>query len=281
MPKCPAVLFLLVLLFPFGSVAQIDTSASLPPGSELTAWETLAKDGSSLLGAAGFIATAPLRWEKTDWATLGGVAVLTGAAALLDDETFGLMNRNRNSLNDRLEKLTVWYGIDVNIILFAGGFYTAGLLAPNRWMRETGFLVGTSMILSGAVSGVVKAVTGRARPYLGLGNHDFHPFTLWDNDFHALPSGHTIVAFSASTVLARRIGNPWATAGLYTLATGTALSRTYSRNHWFSDIVMGGLLSTFISDSIVRWYERGETTSANVGLNVVPWPGGVTVVISL
>jgi len=266
-----AVLFLFFLLYlPSHMSAQSDTISLV---------RTAGQDGLTILHAAGYVFSGPTRWEGSDWAKAGGMLALTGGAALLDDEWYSLMDRNRNSLNDHLADVTVLYGDAAGIVLFAGGFYATGLFARSTWLRETGLLVGTSILLSGAVSTITKTIVGRARPYTGLGNHEFKPFTFTDEDYLSFPSGHTVVAFSISTVLSRRIGNPWATVGLYALATGTAVSRTYTRNHWLSDVVCGGILSTLISNSIVSWYERGgKDASPDLGLNIEPIPGGIAVV---
>ncbi len=264
-----SVLFFLLLAVPSISSSQSDT-ASLA--------RTVGQDGLTFLHAAGYVFSAPARWDGADWLNAGGTVAITGMAALLDDEVLDLMDRNRNSLNDGLEKAVVRYGEAGTILLFAGGFYATGLFVRNAWLRETSLLVGTSVLLSTAVSTIIKVVSGRARPYMGLGNHWFEPFTVSNEDFFSLPSGHTVTAFSTSTVLARQIGNPWATAGLYALATATALSRTYSRNHWFSDIVCGGILSTLITNSIVSWYEGRQGKSQNLGLKVEPGPGGIAVI---
>jgi hypothetical protein len=267
MHRLRTVLFL--ILFPFlPSIANAQSDT-------LTLVETAGRDGLTVLHAAGYVFSGPTRWEGSDWAKVGGLFGLTGGAALLDDEFLGVMDRNRTSLNDRLADVSVRYGDIAGIALFAGGFYATGLLAHNTWVRETGLLVGTSVLLSGAVSTITKTIVGRARPYTGLGNHTFKPFTFIDEDYLSIPSGHTVVAFSISTVLARRIGNPWATAGLYTLATGTALSRNYTRHHWLSDVVCGGILSTLISNSVVTWYERGDGGGPATGLNIEPRPGGI------
>jgi membrane-associated phospholipid phosphatase len=52
-------------------------------------------------------------------------------------------------------------------------------------------------------------------------------------------SGHTALAFSFATSLSQEIHRPWATAGLYTLATATALSRVYQNQHWANDVLIG------------------------------------------
>ncbi|RPH35704.1 phosphatase PAP2 family protein [bacterium] len=270
MRRYPTVLFFLLFL----SIPSIASSQS----DTVSLARTAGQDGLTVLHAAGFVFSGPARWDGSDWLKAGGTVALTGAAALLDDEGLSLMDRNRNSLNDRLEKVFVNYGDIGGVLAFAGGFYVTGLLTRHTWLRETGLLVGTSVLLSGTVSTIMKVVGGRARPYMNLGNHYFKPFTLTNEDYISFPSGHTIVAFSTSTVLARQIGNPWATAGLYALATATAVSRTYSRNHWFSDVVCGGIISTLISNSIVSWYERGQETSPLLGLTIEPGPGGISVI---
>lgn len=265
----PVVLFLFLFLYiPSVSRAQSDT---------LSLVRTAGEDGLTILHAAGYVFTGPTRWEGSDWAKVGGLVALTGGAALLDDEWHGLMDRNRNKVNDRISDVAVQYG-DAGGLVLVGGFYVAGLFTRNTWLRETGLLAGTSILFAGAVSTITKTIVGRARPYTGLGNHEFKPFTLADEDYLSFPSGHTVVAFSISTVLSRRIGNPWASVGLYALATGTALSRNYTRHHWLSDVVCGGVLSTLISNSIVSWYERGKDGSPGLGLNIEPRPGGIALI---
>jgi membrane-associated phospholipid phosphatase len=267
----PVVLFLFLLLhLPSISHAQTDTVSLM---------RTAGQDGLTVLHAAGHVFTGPTRWEAADWAKFGGLAAATGAAALLDDEWFSLMDRNNNSQSDRLSDVVVQYG-DAGGLVLVGGFYVTGLLARNTWLRETGLLAGTSILMTGALNTIIKTIVGRARPYLGLGNHEFKPFTFSDDDYLSFPSGHTIVAFSISTVLSRQIDNPWATVGLYTLAAGTAWSRTYTRHHWLSDVVCGGVMSTLISNSIVSWYKRGTDDSPGLGLNIVPGPNGIAVIYS-
>ena len=265
----PVVLFLFLCLYlPSISNAQSDT---------LSLAHVAGQDGLTVLHAAGYVFTGPTRWGGSDWAKFGGMAALTGGAALLDDEWLSVMDRNRNKVNDRVSDVVVQFG-DAGGLVLVGGMYVTGLFARNTWLRETGLLAGTSILMAGAVNTVMKTIVGRARPYTGLGNHEFKPFTISNDDYLSFPSGHTVVAFSLSTVLSRRIGNTWASIGLYALATGTALSRNYTRNHWLSDVVCGGILSTLISDSIVSWYEREKGGPPGLGLNVLPGPGGIAIV---
>ena len=253
--------------------AQTDSMAA---GKERSLCGTIGKDGRTALRAAGVIFSAPLRWDGNDWLLASGIVVTTGAVSLLDRDVSTLMDNNRTPLNDDLQKVAVQYGDGLNILVLVAGTYATGLLIDDDWLRETAVLTGTSVLISGTISTLAKMAVGRARPYAGLGNHHFHPFNLKD-EFHSFPSGHTMTAFSVSGILAARIKNPWASVGLYGLATLSSVSRLYSRDHWLSDIVFSAAYSTAIAHSIVDWFEKGEGRNADAGLRIVPGPGYVVV----
>jgi membrane-associated phospholipid phosphatase len=42
---------------------------------------------------------------------------------------------------------------------------------------------------------------------------------------------------------------------LYGLACLTALSRVYTDQHWFSDVVFGGIFASAVGRSLVLWHE--------------------------
>ena len=163
------------------------------------------------------------------------------------------------------------------IALSAGG-YIAGLAFDERWLRETSFLAGSAILMAGAVSTVTKIVVGRARPYMDKGHMTFRPFTFPVENYASFPSGHTIVAFAFSGVLAERINNTWASIGLYGLAAGCGISRMYTDEHWISDVAFGAVISVSISHSLVRWFESGADSPRESGLRVLPGPQSITLV---
>ena len=95
---------------------------------------------------------------------------------------------------------------------------------------------------------------GRARPATGEGHLSFRPFTF-DNEYASFVSGHSFSGFGMSNVMARQIDRWWASAVLYSLASVTALSRTYSDRHWLSDIIVGSILGYAASTTIWHWHE--------------------------
>ncbi len=222
--------------------------------------------------------SSSLRWQGDDWLIAGGVASGTFLSSFADEEVFRLMSRNKNSQNDALQKIAVEYGSGLNVVLFTGAMYGAGLLFENTWLRETSVLMASALSVSVLTESALKIIVGRARPYTGLSHDQFRPFNA-RADFVSFPSGHTVVAFTLSAVLSERIKNTWASIGLYSLATLTAMSRMYSRDHWLSDCVFSGALSVFTARSVVKWYEGGmKEEDGSTGLHFIPQSNGLMVV---
>ena len=214
--------------------------------------------------------SSPLRWQRDDLFIAGGVVGGTFLSSLADEEVYRVMNRNRNSQNDGLQKVVVEYGSGLNVVLFTGAMYGAGLVFENTWLRETSVLMASALSVSVVTETALKIVVGRARPYTGLAHDQFRPFNA-RADFVSFPSGHTVVAFTISAVLSERIKNTWASVGLYSLATLTAVSRMYSRDHWLSDCVFSAALSIFTARSVVQWYEGGmKEEDGSIGLQLIP-----------
>jgi membrane-associated phospholipid phosphatase len=255
--------------------AQSDTAISTRGERSLSG--TVLHDGGNALKLAGRAFTAPLSWDGSSWLLAGGAIGVTGLASLVDYDVARRLEQSVSSRNDRLAEIGSAYGNGLNVTLAIGGLYTIGLVVQERWLCETMMLAGTAAFVAATFSTVTKIAVGRARPYAEKGHWSFTPFTLSD-DHHSFVSGHTVTAFAISSVLAERIGNPFATVGLYLLATGTAWSRLYYREHWFSDVVPAALLSISIGRSVVQWYEDGEGKNDAVGLEIVPSPNAVTVI---
>ena len=200
----------------------------------------------------------------------------TTIAYAADNEVFDLMNRNRTPLNDDITKVAVEYGSGY----FAAGLplvmYGTGFILRDKWVRETAMLMGTTVLLTSALTTVGKIVIGRARPYTGFGRHEFKPFNAHE-DFVSFPSGHTTAAFALSAALAARIKNPWVSIGLYGVASAAAVSRLYSHDHWLSDVVFSAAYTTAVANSIVHWFERGDEAGAHT-VNVIPSGNGIRVV---
>lgn len=148
-----------------------------------------------------------------------------------------------------------------------GGLILYGLAAKKPGVLHAGYRVGASVILAAAVTQVFKYSFGRVRPDDTNDQWNYQPFSgnasMW--------SGHTATAFSFATALSQEIHKPWATVGLYALATGTAWARVYENRHWVSDVAVGaavGIASAKLATG--RWTIFGLRAPAPLAT-----PGGL------
>ena len=273
-------LIAIVLLIASVATAQTDTTASAvsEPCSRPTVFSTIHNDGIRGLHTMGKVLAAPTRWQGADLLVAGGIAGGTALCYSLDDKAYKLMERNHSTFNDDATKITVEYGSGYFAVGVPATLYLSGLLLKDTWIRETAVVVGSTVLLTSAITTVGKIMIGRARPYTGFGRATFKPFKATD-DYMSFPSGHTTAAFALSASLAARIKNPWATAGLYGLAAAAATSRLYTRDHWLSDVVFSAAYSTAVAHSIAKCYENDESKNeGGSSLQVIPTEGGVRVV---
>jgi hypothetical protein len=175
-----------------------------------------------------------LRWWH-GLIAVGGYAALTQ----LDDEIQDFVQDNRAGGSDDLSRVVRQFG-QAEIYATVGlGVLAGGLVAGDREMRDAGVRISSSLAMTAVVVTVGKFVAGRSRPSrAGSNADDFEPFS----GNTSAPSGHSAMAFALATAVSEEVHNPWATAGLYLLATGTAWSRLNDNVHWFSDVVAGAAI---------------------------------------
>jgi membrane-associated phospholipid phosphatase len=132
--------------------------------------------------------------------------------------------------------------------------YAIGLLRKDSYATHTALLAGEAVADSEIIATALKTATRRSRP-------DYVPSTgnLADTWFESpggvglgrgsFPSGHTIVAFSVATVMARRYGKThrWVPYVAYGLAATIGLSRMSTLNHFPSDVFLGAALGYSVS----------------------------------
>jgi membrane-associated phospholipid phosphatase len=127
----------------------------------------------------------------------------------------------------------------------------AGLIGGDADLTRAGGRLAATLLLAGGTSTIAKLALGRPRPSESLDVDGYSPFSGQD----AMPSGHTTMAFALATALADDIHRPWATVGLYTLATGVGWSRINDNRHWLSDVA-GGAIVGITSAKLVNGHWR-------------------------
>ena len=88
-----------------------------------------------------------------------------------------------------------------------------------------------------------------------------------------MPSGHSTMAFALATSLSDDIHRPWATVGLYGMASAVAWSRVNDNRHWFSDVATGALVGITSSKlASGRWRIFGLRPPS-----IIAAPGGMSI----
>tara|TARA_R110001606_G_scaffold331704_1_gene479490 strand:+ start:453 stop:1376 length:924 start_codon:yes stop_codon:yes gene_type:complete len=226
-------------------------------------------------------------WEKTGYyaaGILGLIATDKITTKAWQDHVepnidYNLPNITPNFLSDTKN---VWLkGPNAYLTFPIIGLY-AGSLFTNS---EKGQYIGVNSFKAIAYSTLItqislKTIFGRNRPESPLNTiTKGDPFTSNNWDFFngrsntiifsdkkgtALPSMHVTTYFAIAKVLQMELDNYWIP---YSLMTAVFFSNVKGHQHWFSDMVAGGLVGTLIGRSIVRssWKARGILDTTKQG----------------
>jgi membrane-associated phospholipid phosphatase len=176
--------------------------------------------------------------------------------------------------------------------LIGASLYVVGRLARNRPVAALGLHGLEGLILADAITGTIKVVAGRSRPYVHdekqpddfdfMRGLDGHPYT-------SFPSGHTTGAFAVAAVTTGEIahwtgekgwwpGWPYVVGGtLFGGATLVGISRMYHDQHWASDVIAGAAVGTFSGLKVVKYAYRHPENRLDrwlLPLSVSPGPRG-------
>ncbi len=197
------------------------------------------------------------RWESEDWLTVGAVAGVAAGSFLLEERVRGAFQENRSGLADFVERVGWWYGTPLFTAPASLLTMGAGVLFDEDEVKDTGLLMSGVLLTALLGQQPLRIAVGRARPYTGEGHLSFDSFNP-SNDHASFVSGHAWSAFGISNVVARQIDQTWASVGLYSLATITALSRMYADAHWLTDVVLGSIGGYALSEILWDWHEEAE-----------------------
>lgn len=224
MPHPAWVLAVLVALAPTPAPAQTSAAAPIaPPPPQADGVPSVAPADSA----------HAIQWWHGAIA-LGGLST----AMLLDKPVQRYAQRNSGTGADNVADVLRHFGQPEVFGTVTVGLVAAGLLAHRPSLTQAGGRLALSLVLAGAAAEGAKLTLGRPRPEQSLDADGYRPFS----GQVSMPSGHTTVAFALATSLADELHRPWATVGLYGLATGVGWSRINDNRHWLTDVAAGALV---------------------------------------
>lgn len=127
--------------------------------------------------------------------------------------------------------------------------YGFGRFRQDGHAREAGILAAESMLDGVVVEQGLKLAFWKERPNQDNSRGRFFQSSAGVDS--AFPSSHTLIAFSAASALAAEYPSRWAQFLLYTGATGVGLTRVLGRDHFPSDVLVGGALGWLIGHNVV------------------------------
>ena len=212
-------------------------------------------------GDSSVVRARPAWFSRRDAAHIGVGAASLGLLTLLDGPVARVMQRqtlqSNNTLShaaDGIQVLGDPGALAISASLFVVGFAThkPGLTDASRHSLE-------AIVVSGAVTQILKLSVGRARPNLSRDTNAymFHTFHGAQTDFNSFPSGHTSASFAAATVFSSEIrrlhpdASRFTTPALYGLATLVGGARMYNNRHWMTDVLGGALIGHVVGKRIV------------------------------
>ena len=133
----------------------------------------------------------------------------------------------------------------------AGAFYLIGLARHNEHEHETGLLALDSLLNSVIPHTALSLAFGRRRPFQGVGDE------VGEGDFFArhsasasFPSGHSMYTWAMASTFADEYRSVPAKLLWYGVATTVTVSRVTGREHFPSDVVVGGAIGYLIAKRI-------------------------------
>ena len=73
-----------------------------------------------------------------------------------------------------------------------------------------------------------------------------------------MPSVHTSSAFTMITVIAKQYNYWWVKVPSYGFLTGVVFQRIHDHEHWFSDVIIGGLIGCSVANNLLEKHNRNK-----------------------
>jgi len=210
--------------------------------------------------------TAPLHWNRSDWAWFGGALVAVGATHHYDTQV-------RTHFLKTLTSAPTTSSKDVQDAIPAAAVFVAtwgyANLIDDRNGRAEAWAMLEAVGLASVSGYALKYAVGREGP-----DRTSDPNQWRKGGGNSFPSVHSSAAFAVGTVLAESGSDDyrWMRRVLgYGLGAATGYERLKHNAHWLSDTVAGAALGIASAHFAMN---RRDRTDEETGLSVVPLERG-------
>ncbi|RPI19363.1 MAG: phosphatase PAP2 family protein [Ignavibacteriae bacterium] len=165
-----------------------------------------------------------------------------------DVKLFRTINNHHTKFFDKFFNITDKSVLPVSIVLPVT-LFTYGRIKNRTYDENTGVLLASSEALNFLVTGGIKYLFKRERPYKTLSNVHYKRTSFADK--YSFPSGHTSTSFAISTMLMLRYPkSPQIYVPVYLWSLIVAYGRPYWGMHYPSDLLGGAVIGTLSSVAI-------------------------------
>ncbi len=218
----------------------------------------------------GKILTSPLRFRPKDLLWIAPIGVATGLAIDYDAHALRSLG-NDPSREDTFAKISDAGAIYLPIASLAGG-YGFGYLRKDDYLKQSAVITTEAIVDSLILNEGLKYATNRQRPNQGDGTGRFWPHgTSTYPDGQSFASNHSLTAWAFAHVVTDRYPSWKTKVLLYGLATTVSASRVIARDHFPSDVIVGGALGYMVGGYVSR--TRGEV-SRRYSFSSIQTPNG-------
>jgi membrane-associated phospholipid phosphatase len=198
--------------------------------------------------------TSPLHLKRSDviWAlpAMAGTGVFVASDSWFSKQVPpGEIGRSRSISN---------YGA-FSLVGAAGGMFILGKITHNDHASETGFLASEAAVNAVATDLALKSIFRRQRPYNGSG------VGLFFAGGGSFPSEHAAMSWAIAGVIAHEYPGVFTKLVSYGLASAVSVTRVTGREHFPSDVVVGGAMGYFIARQIYQRHRDPEVSEAAWG----------------
>jgi membrane-associated phospholipid phosphatase len=204
--------------------------------------------------------TSPLRMSPRDAFWLVPFAAGTGVALHYDAQAQQNLGIDKSRIDT--SNIVSGFGSPYATLGGAAGLYFLGLGTHNEHFAETGRLGTEAVVDSLLVVEALKLATNRERPNEGNGQGGFWPHGTRSYELDgSFPSGHAAESFALARVIASEYPSKPVQLAAYAFALAISASRVTARQHFPSDVLVGGTFGYLIGGYVVRHHAAGNEES--------------------
>ncbi len=204
------------------------------------------------------------------------VAGAVGLTYVFDDDIRTKLQGSKSRGLDKATDAGTLIGDPFLHIGIAAAVYGGGIFAESPRWKETGEMLGETILLADATTFVLKETIGRARPFVKGDKGSFTP-GRFKTDYDSMPSMHTSSSFAMASIMAATSESMAAKVFFYSAATFVGFSRMYQDKHWASDVLLGAAIGELCGRIVIA----NHVNKGKNSVSVVPLVSSNSAVLAL